>query len=261
MQIKAYLNDDPEDVFSAPYQKILENRGIPIDMQDKWLYANKKDDFIPWTYLENIDKICKIVHRHIEENHKICVLVDCDVDGYTSAAIFLSYIRRIASPTYDFLHNVIPMMQDGKHHGLGDGVANSIIDNLKNEPIKLVVCFDSSSNDIEEHGLLHTHGVEVVCGDHHDCSIPNYVLSPATIANVQCCDYPNKSLTGAGVAYKFCQAYDDIYGFCFADDYLDLAALGNIGDMADYRDFEIRAIVNEGLSHIYNPLLNSMIKS
>lgn len=38
-------------------------------------------------------------------------------------------------------------------------------------------------------------------------------------------------------------------------EFMDLCALGNCGDMADYRELEIRAIINEGFANIKNPFL------
>lgn len=101
------------------------------------------------------------------------------------------------------------------------------------------------SNDIEIHKQLKEKGVDVICLDHHEAS--EYSNDYAITVNPQICDYPNKSLTGAGVTWQFCRAFDDLYADePHANDFLDLCALGNIADMASYKDLEIRALVNLG---------------
>lgn len=43
-------------------------------------------------------------------------------------------------------------------------------------------------------------------------------------------NYPNKSLCGAGMAYKFCQILDEKLDISQANEYIDLVALGEIAD-------------------------------
>ena len=113
------------------------------------------------------------------------------------------------------------------------------------------------SNDIEQHKELAAKGIDCIVLDHHLVEDEQAVKeSPATIINVQLSDYPNKSLTGAGVAYKFISAFEDLYihGNRLTE-YMDLCALGNCADMADYRQLEIRGIIHIGFSNIKNPFI------
>ncbi len=48
----------------------------------------------------------------------------------------------------------------------------------------------------------------------------------AVIVNNQLSDYPNKELSGVGVTYKFCKALDEWFGQDYADEFLDLVAVG-----------------------------------
>jgi single-stranded-DNA-specific exonuclease len=74
-------------------------------------------------------------------------------------------------------------------------------------------------------------------------------------------NYENKELTGAGVVYQFCRYVDSLYRRNWADDYLDLAAWGIIGDMGSVLDMENRYIIYEGLSkeHIKNDFLKCLL--
>ena len=74
-------------------------------------------------------------------------------------------------------------------------------------------------------------------------------------------NYENKELTGAGVVYQFCRYIDGIIKQNWADDYLDLAAWGIIGDMGSVLDMENRYIIYKGLSkeHIKNDFLKCLL--
>lgn len=234
----------------TPLQQVLFNRGIPIEQQEVWLNAGHESIY-DWTALDADRMIegCKALLYAINNEQEVCVNIDPDVDGYTSAAIIINYLYK-RFPEYTVRH-VNWVHHKGKEHGLKD-----IIDYV--EKFDLVICPDSSSNDIEEHRRLAQQGVTCVVLDHHEISIdPDD--SPAIIINVQSCDYPNKSLTGAGVAYKFISAFEDLYVHGFQPtEFYDLCALGNCGDMADLRQQEIRAIMNVGFANIQNPFFKAM---
>lgn len=71
--------------------------------------------------------------------------------------------------------------------------------------------------------------------DHHEAS---EVSAYACVVNNQLCGYPTKSLSGVGIVYKFCQFLDSLFGNYVADDFIDIVALGTIGDVMDLRDIE-----------------------
>jgi single-stranded-DNA-specific exonuclease len=126
----------------------------------------------------------------------------------------------------------------------------------------LVICPDASSNDYKEHRELYDKGIECICLDHHPVDNPDLISSdPAIIINVQLTEYPNKALTGGGVTYKFVSAFEDIVRHGNQPtEFMDLCAIANCGDMADYRESEIRAIIKIGFSNIKNPMLHEMVK-
>lgn len=174
-----------------------------------------------------------------------------DVDGLSSAAILTNYLFTLY-PDWTHLH-LFHTLHKGKEHGLSD-----IVDEILSDT-KLVICPDAASNDIEIHKQLKEKGIDVICLDHHEAS--EHSNDYAITVNPQICNYPNKSLTGAGVTWQFCRAFDDLYADePHANDFIDLAALGDCGDMADYRQLEIRALCNIGFSNIRNPFFSSMSK-
>lgn len=140
------------------------------------------------------------------------------------------------------------MFHPGKEHGI---IADQVPAN-----IDLVIAPDSSSNDYEEHKKLVERGIDVLVIDHHEAE---KVSEYACVINNQLCDYPTKSLSGVGMVYKFCQFIDSIMDTDYADDGLDLVALGMIADMMDMRDFETKHLINLGLESIKNPFFTHMV--
>jgi single-stranded-DNA-specific exonuclease len=140
-------------------------------------------------------------------------------------------------------------VHDGKQHGL-------LIDTIP-EDTKLVIAPDSSSSDFEEHKILAEKGIDILVLDHHEAE---KYSEYACVINNQLCDYPTKALSGAGVVYKFCSYIDSLLGTDYANDYVDLVAVGIIADVMSLKDFEIREIVLRGLKGFTNPLLKAMVE-
>ena len=91
--------------------------------------------------------------------------------------------------------------------------------------------------------------------DHH---IADSVSKYACVINNQLCDYPNKSLCGTAMVYKFCCFLDQILNEDKANNFLDLTALALIADMMDLREFETHRLVEIGLKQLYNPFFKAL---
>ena len=183
---------------------------------------------------------------HISQGHKILIQIDSDCDGYTSAAELINYLNCLF-PGY-VQNNVYYRIHSGKQHGI-------ILETIPSD-VSLVIAPDSSSNDYEVHEKLHNQGIDVLVIDHHEAE----KISPyACVINNQLCDYPTKSLSGVGMVYKFCSYIDELMNVDYADQFLDLVALGMIADMMDLRDFETKHLINRGLQNIRNPYFKGMI--
>jgi len=144
--------------------------------------------------------------------------------------------------------NIYYRIHTGKQHGI-------LLETIPDD-VKLVIAPDSSSNDYDEHQQLKSKGVDVLVIDHHEA---DKISENAVIINNQLCDYPTKSLSGVGMVYKFCSYMDELLNVDYADDYLDLVALGMVADMMDLRDFETRHLITRGLENIRNPYFKGMV--
>ena len=172
--------------------------------------------------------------KHISQNDKIFIQIDSDCDGYTSAAALINYLNCLF-PSFT-QNNIIYRIHQGKEHGI-------VLDTIPQD-VKLVICPDAASNDYDEHAALKKAGIDVLVIDHHEA---DYISPDACIINNQLCDYPTKSLSGVGMVYKFCSYIDELLNVDYADQFLDLVALGMVADMMDLRDFETKHLITRGL--------------
>ena len=198
--------------------------------------------------LGKMQRAVNMVYAAIEQDKDILVVVDCDCDGMCSSALFINYFYS-RFPEYAAKH-IDYILHDGKAHGLAD-----ICDKILSKKPALLVSPDGATNDKKQQKTLNDAGIDILILDHHEADA-DYTNEHILVINVQLSEYPNKALTGGGVVYKFVSAFEDlvIHGNQ-PTEFLDLAAIADIGDMADYREPEIRALVNLGLTNIKNPLL------
>ena len=200
--------------------------------------------------LQPPDKLTNIIHgaielkTEIEKGSPMAIVVDSDVDGFTSAAIIYQYIkwRNPKVEIYNILH-------EGKGHGLSDTIDK--IFTLENK-VDVVILPDSSTNDKEYHDKLKEYGAWCLVLDHHLSESDDYSDNAIIINNQLSDDYKNKELSGAGVTWQFCRQLDLLYKDSFADCLIDLAALGIVSDMMSVLSLENRYIVHKGFSNILN---------
>jgi len=225
-------------------ETILVNRGITD--HNRFLNPNFEIHTNPY-HIKNLAEGLQMFFAHIVANDEIGLLVDCDVDGYSSASIIYQYaksLRRDVKIKY-FLH-------DRKTHGL----TKNIMEQIANTKIKLMVIPDAATNDKDQIQMLYAMGINVLIIDHHELEdkLPQF----GTIINNQL-DETNKHFVGAGMSWKFVQALDNQLNFDFAWKMVDLVAIGQIADVSDISDPEIRSLVMHGLNNISNPFIKQLL--
>lgn len=228
-------------------EELLKQRGI-TDIES---FLNPSESsLIPYNCLDNIQKGVDLLMDVLSKQGEILLIVDCDTDGVTSGAIMYNYIK-----FYKPEAKITFVMHEKKQHGLEDH-----IDNILNGDIHydLIIQPDSGSNDLEYHKQLDEIGTKVLVLDHH--LLEKEVASNVVLVNNQTSvGYENKDLTGAGVAYQFCRAFDNVVGQNYSDELIDLAALGIIGDMGSMTSLENRYIVKKGLSDVKNKMFEQIL--
>ncbi len=213
--MKYKLINKPNKNFST-IQQILYNRGIAED--DILHYINLSDQDINSPLFlgeQNLKNGLKLLLNTISKDNNAIIVVDCDCDGYTSAALLINYLYKLFP---NWVNNHLNwIMHENKQHGLSDCI------NKISNYYSLVICPDSSSNDYEYHEKLYRQGIEVLILDHH---LADKISQYAVVINNQLSDYPNKELSGVGVVWQFCRYIDLMLESEYANDFLDLVALG-----------------------------------
>lgn len=234
----------PQKNLSA-VERVLTNRGIALAEIEHYLHTTDEDILSP-QLIANVKQGALILIKHISQNDDVLIQIDSDCDGYTSAATLINYLNCLFP---GFVQNhIYYRIHTGKQHG--------ILPETIPATVKMVIAPDSSSNDYDEHKELIERGIDVLVIDHHEAEkISEY----ACVINNQLCDYPTKSLSGVGMVYKFCSYIDEVLNVDYADQFLDLVALGMVADMMDLRDFETRHLVTRGLTQIRNPYFRGMV--
>lgn len=256
--MKYQLINEPNENYST-IEQILYNRGIA--KKDILHYLNLSDQDINSPLLlgeNNLRNGLTILIDTIKKGENAVVIIDCDCDGYTSAALLINYLYKIF-PSW-VLQNVDWIMHDSKQHGLSDCYESIIEGNfIKNKKYSLVICPDSSSNDYRYHCDLYNKGIKVLVLDHH---LAPYISDYAVIINNQLSNYPNKELSGVGVTWQFCRYIDNMLKVNYANDFLDLVALGLCGDMMSLKSFETRYLITKGFKkeNIKNPFIDYMLE-
>ena len=184
----------------------------------------------------------------IKENKKAIVIVDSDCDGYTASALLINYLYDLFPAWVE--NNLTWFIHSGKQHGLSDFPIEAA------EDIQLFLIPDASSNDYEYHKKLKEMGKTIIVLDHHEAE---KISEDAIVINNQLSAYPNKNMSGVGVVWQFCRFIDKHMGVNYADNYLDLVALGMDADMMSMLSKETKHLINKGLKQIKNPFFAAMI--
>lgn len=75
-------------------QTILTNRHISLEEVEHYLNTTDKDINNPEAFGQNcLIQAIQCLISHISVNHKALVIVDCDCDGFTSAALLINYLH------------------------------------------------------------------------------------------------------------------------------------------------------------------------
>ncbi len=223
-------------------EQILTNRGIPLEVIPYYLNTSDVNINPPTALGEKllIDAAAALIHT-IKNNDKALVIVDSDCDGFTSSAVLINYLHDLY-PLW-VQNKVDYILHQGKEHGLSDHM-----DSVFN--YKLVIIPDAGSNDVNECKQLYDKKIPVIILDHHLCDVSNPY---AIVINNQLSDYPNKELSGVGVTWQFCRYIDSLVKTEYADNYLDLVALGNCADMMSMTSIETKHLINKGFQNLKNP--------
>ncbi len=241
-------NYNEVDYDTALYE-LLKTRGI--DSPGEWLHPIQEYEINPFR-LDGVKSGIELLHNSIKQRDNIQIIVDSDLDGYTSGALIYSFLTQSLK-----IENVSFTLHPGKEHGI---VLKDI-----DVDTNLIIVPDAGSSQSEEHKYLLENGKKILVLDHHevnnDFTYQEDLKQNIVIINNQLGEYKNKSLSGAGVTFKFIQAYCSQYGVPFSQRNYALAACGIIADVMDISILENKYIIDTGIKYMKeHPFLYRLIE-
>ena len=170
--------------------KILASRGITDS--EKFLNPSIKEYMPNPSVLADMDVAARVIADAVVAGEKIAIYGDYDVDGITSTAVFVKYLREIGADVMWHLPT-----REGEGYGLNVGAVQEIAD----AGAKILVTVDCGISGNEEVEFAKQIGLRVVVTDHHspDAVIPNAeaVVNPKRADDTSGLEY----LAGVGVAF------------------------------------------------------------
>ena len=174
-------------------KNILLGRGIKTDDEIKLFLNPSIKEYMPDPYvLKDMEQGAKIIADAVENNHKIAIYGDYDVDGITSTAVFVKYLRGLGVEVVWHLPT-----REGEGYGLNNDAVKTIAD----DGVKLLITVDCGISGNDEVAYAKQLGLSVVVTDHHspDTVLPHAdaVIDPKRTDDTSGLDY----LAGVGVAF------------------------------------------------------------
>ena len=174
-------------------KRVLASRGIVSDADIASFLSPSIKEYMPDPYvLKDMDVAAKIIADAIQNHKKIAIYGDYDVDGITSTAVFVKYLRALGI-------NVVWHLPT--REGEGYGLNNDAITEIVNDNVDLMITVDCGISGIDEVKFAKNAGLMVVVTDHHspDTTIPSAdaVVNPKRLDDASELSY----LAGVGVAF------------------------------------------------------------
>ncbi len=222
--------------------RLLLNRGIDTRKKvEKFLNTSENDLLDPFLF-ENMEKVVERIKLAKLKKEKIVIYGDYDVDGISGVAYLVIMLRKLGLNVDYYIPNRV-------HEGFG--INRSTINFLKRRDTKLFITVDISINSREEITLLKKNGIDIIVTDHHRQTTVCDEMEILTINPKISKSYPNKYLSGAGVAFKVACAIYERLGMSkkILYDYLDIVMIGTVADVVPMVN-ENRFIIKKGLNNI-----------
>lgn len=233
-------------------RNILVGRGVCARDEIERFLSPTIREYMPDPYvLRDMDVASHVIADAVVARKKIAVYGDYDVDGITSTAVFVKYLRALGM---DVIWHV------PTREGEGYGLNIAAVDEIADSGADILVTVDCGISCVDEIEHAVARGLRVVVTDHHS---PDEVLptAAAAIVNPKRADDTSglNYLAGVGVAFLTLVALNrelrdrlkndarhELLSQINLMDYLDLVALGTVCDTMPLVGLN-RALVATGL--------------
>ncbi|MBN2891746.1 MAG: single-stranded-DNA-specific exonuclease RecJ [Bacteroidales bacterium] len=177
---------------------LLIQRGVDSFVKAKDFFRVSFEDLHDPFLMKNMQIAVERLEKALDNNEKILVYGDYDVDGTTSVALVYKYLS-------NFTENISFYVPD--RYSEGYGISFKGIDFAKDNDFSLVIALDCGIKAVDKIKYANERNVDFIICDHHTPGevVPDAiaVLNPKQID----CEYPYKELSGCGVGFKFLQAF------------------------------------------------------
>ena len=238
--VKSYIDKFKTDELTA---KLLVSKNIDEKKVKAFLNPSIDNLYDPFL-LQDMDKLVNRILKARDNNEKVVIYGDYDVDGITSITLMYSFLK-------DINIDVTYYLPDRQEEGYG--LNKEALLKLKQMGNSLAITVDCGISAIEEVEYAKQIGLDVCITDHHECG----EILPDAIAIVnpkrQDSKYPFSYLAGVGVSFKVLTALTMKLEMESKEylKYLDIVAVGTIADIVPLVD-ENRIITFNGLKMLNN---------
>ena len=243
------------NLYNKDEEITIESYLLKNDIKDISEFINPTGKYIDnYSSYNNMDKAVKELKKHYENNEdKIFIIQDPDVDGIVSASILYQYLKALKD------WDISILMHTGKQRGISDV---DIFKKIKEEKPNLVIVPDAGSNDKEQIDELYDLGISYIALDHHIISTPSdYGI---LVNNQDENSKVSKKGSGGLVAHKFLEALDNEFNKEWSSWFIDMVALSLLSDSMDMSDQQNRTYYHYGLETmgcVNNIFLKECIKT
>jgi len=238
--------------------KVLVQRGLADPHAARRFLRPVFEDLHDPLAMRDMAPAVERIARAIRDSERILIYGDYDVDGTTSVVLLTKAIE-LAGGTA--VYHVPHRLKDGY------GMRSEVVEAASEQGVKVIVSVDTGIRAAEVVRRANQLGIDVIVTDHH---LPESELPPAVAVlnpNRPDCEYPEKDLCGAGVAFKLIQALlphlgwpaDKVRRVC--ESFLKMAAIATVADVVSLTG-ENRVIVAQGLrglGAVRNPGLRALL--
>ena len=225
----------------------LVNRGVASKAEVSE-FLNPRLKLLADPYLiPNMDAAIERLWKARENNERLLIYGDYDVDGVSSTALLVEVLTELGWTVEPYLPG---RFDDG--YGLSDVSLEKCLEQFKADIVLAVDCGSTAVKAIE---FLNDKKIDVLVLDHHQVSTPP--PEPFAMVNPQLSDdYPNfQELCSVGLAFKLAHALvkrgrqEGLQKERDLDlkQYIDLVALGTVADLVPLTG-ENRTLVHSGLA-------------
>lgn len=176
---------------------LLVQRGISTYDEARMFFRPSLEELHDPFLMKDMDKAVQRILDALEEDQKILVYGDYDVDGTTAVALVYSFLKEIHK-------NVDYYIPD--RYAEGYGISDQGVDYAIEGSFALVIALDCGIKAVEKIARAKENGVDFIVCDHHR---PGNILPPAVAIldpKQDDCSYPFNELCGCGIGFKLVQA-------------------------------------------------------